>query len=114
MKLNMLYYLLQSTSDYNNQQSVKIYNDYKLGLSMALLIWKNFDEKNNFNIALFLLNRLMAQQVHLVSHALHPKITQVDPASSNSKLDIGLPIISSIYGSAFNTGFQWVTFLSKC
>ena len=27
-----------STSDYNNQQSVKIYNDYKLGLSMALLI----------------------------------------------------------------------------
>ena len=27
-----------STSDYNNQQSVKIYNDYKLGLSMSLLI----------------------------------------------------------------------------
>ena len=27
-----------STSDYNNQQSVKIYNDYKLGLSMALLV----------------------------------------------------------------------------
>jgi hypothetical protein len=26
------------TVDYNNQQSVKIYNDYKLGLSMALLI----------------------------------------------------------------------------
>ena len=26
------------TVDYNSQQSVKIYNDYKLGLSMALLI----------------------------------------------------------------------------
>ena len=26
------------TADFNNQQSVKIYNDYKLGLSMALLI----------------------------------------------------------------------------
>lgn len=27
-----------NTADYNNQQSIKIYNDYKLGLSMALLI----------------------------------------------------------------------------
>ena len=37
-----------------------------------------------------------------------PQITQVDPASMpDSKLDIGLPIISSIYGSMFNTGFSF-------
>jgi len=37
-----------------------------------------------------------------------PQITQVDPASMpDSKLDIGLPIISSVYGSAFNTGFSF-------
>ena len=36
-----------------------------------------------------------------------PQITQVDPASfPDSKLDIGLPIVSSVYGSAFNTGFS--------
>ena len=36
-----------------------------------------------------------------------PQITQVDPASfPDSKLDIGLPIISSVYGSVFNTGFS--------
>jgi hypothetical protein len=37
-----------------------------------------------------------------------PQITQVDPASMpDSKLDIGLPIISSVYGSMFNTGFSF-------
>ena len=58
--------------------------------------------------ALFLLNRLMAQQDFILYHMPSiPQITQVDPASfPDSKLDIGLPIISSIYGSAFNTGFS--------
>ena len=59
-------------------------------------------------LALFLLNRLMAQQDFILYHMPSiPQITQVDPASfPDSKLDIGLPIISSIYGSAFNTGFS--------
>ena len=35
---NVILLVTASTSDYNNQQSVKIYNDYKLGLSMSLLI----------------------------------------------------------------------------
>ena len=59
-------------------------------------------------LTLFLLNRLMAQQDFILYHMPSiPQITQVDPASiPDSKLDIGLPIISSIYGSAFNTGFS--------
>ena len=35
---NIILLVTASTADYNNQQSIKIYNDYKLGLSMALLI----------------------------------------------------------------------------
>ena len=43
-----------------------------------------------------------------------PQITQVDPASfPDSKLDIGLPIISSVYGSAFNTGFAFSDILTQ-
>ena len=59
-------------------------------------------------LTLFLLNRVMAQQDFILYHMPSiPQITQVDPASfPDSKFDIGLPIISSIYGSAFNTGFS--------
>ena len=59
-------------------------------------------------LTLFLLKRVMAQQDFILYHMPSiPQITQVDPASiPDSKLDIGLPIISSIYGSAFNTGFS--------
>ena len=55
-----------------------------------------------------ILSRLTAQQDFILYHMPSiPQITQVDPASfPDSKLDIGLPIISSIYGSAFNTGFS--------
>ena len=35
---NIILLVTANTADYNNQQSIKIYNDYKLGLSMALLI----------------------------------------------------------------------------
>jgi hypothetical protein len=43
-----------------------------------------------------------------------PQITQVDPASMpDSKLDIGLPIISSVYGSMFNTGFSFGDIFAK-
>ena len=52
--------------------------------------------------------RMQAQQDFILYHMPSiPQITQVDPASMpDSKLDIGLPIISSMYGSAFNTGFS--------
>ena len=52
--------------------------------------------------------RMQAQQDFILYHMPSiPQITQVDPASMpDSKLDIGLPIISSVYGSAFNTGFS--------
>ena len=51
---------------------------------------------------------MQAQQDFILYHMPSiPQITQVDPASMpDSKLDIGLPIISSVYGSAFNTGFS--------
>ena len=43
-----------------------------------------------------------------------PQITQVDPASfPDSKFDIGLPIISSVYGSIFNTGFRLEIYFIK-
>lgn len=35
---NVILLVTANTADFNNQQSIKIYNDYKLGLSMALLI----------------------------------------------------------------------------
>ena len=56
----------------------------------------------------FLLTKINAQQDFILYHMPSiPQITQVDPASMpDSKLDIGLPIISSVYGSAFNTGFS--------
>ena len=52
--------------------------------------------------------KMVAQQDFILYHMPSiPQITQVDPASfPDSKLDIGLPIISSVYGSAFNTGFS--------
>jgi len=57
---------------------------------------------------LLTLVRMQAQQDFILYHMPSiPQITQVDPASfPDSKLDIGLPIISSVYGSAFNTGFS--------
>lgn len=57
---------------------------------------------------LFLLTKINAQQDFILYHMPSiPQITQVDPASMpDSKLDIGLPIISSVYGSVFNTGFS--------
>ena len=53
-------------------------------------------------------SKMIAQQDFILYHMPSiPQITQVDPASfPDSKLDIGLPIISSVYGSAFNTGFS--------
>jgi len=50
-----------------------------------------------------------AQQDFVMYHMPSiPQITQVDPASiPDSKLDIGLPIISRVYGSVFNTGFSF-------
>jgi len=56
----------------------------------------------------FLLTKINAQQDFILYHMPSiPQITQVDPASMpDSKLDIGLPIISSVYGSVFNTGFS--------
>ena len=48
-------------------------------------------------------SKIVAQQDFILYHMPSiPQITQVDPASfPDSKLDIGLPIISSVYGSAF-------------
>ncbi len=59
-------------------------------------------------LALFFTGKIFAQQDFILYHMPSiPQITQVDPASfPDSKLDIGLPIISSVYGSAFNTGFS--------
>mgnify|MGYP001339581709 CR=1 FL=1 len=56
-----------------------------------------------------MLGKLNAQQDFILYHMPSiPQITQVDPASiPDSKVDIGLPIISGIYGSAFNTGFSF-------
>ena len=53
-------------------------------------------------------NQYKGQQDFILYHMPSiPQITQVDPASMpDSKLDIGLPIISSVYGSVFNTGFS--------
>ena len=56
----------------------------------------------------FLFTEINAQQDFIMYHMPSiPQITQVDPASfPDSKFDIGLPIISSVYGSIFNTGFS--------
>jgi hypothetical protein len=65
--------------------------------------------KNIIFIALiFLLTKINSQQDFILYHMPSiPQITQVDPASfPDSKLDIGLPVISSVYGSVFNTGFS--------
>ena len=61
-----------------------------------------------FISSIFLLTKSYAQQDFILYHMPSiPQITQVDPASiPDSKVNIGLPIISSIYGSAFNTGFS--------
>ena len=55
-----------------------------------------------------MLGRFNAQQDFILYHMPSiPQITQVDPASfPDSKVDIGLPVISGIYGSVFNTGFS--------
>ena len=60
----------------------------------------------------FLFTEINAQQDFIMYHMPSiPQITQVDPASfPDSKFDIGLPIISSVYGSIFNTGFSGSTF----
>tara|TARA_B100000963_G_scaffold47107_1_gene35392 strand:+ start:123 stop:1931 length:1809 start_codon:yes stop_codon:yes gene_type:complete len=59
-------------------------------------------------LTIFITGKMVAQQDFILYHMPSiPQITQVDPASfPDSKLDIGLPIISSVYGSAFNTGFS--------
>lgn len=61
------------------------------------------------------LNQYKGQQDFILYHMPSiPQITQVDPASfPDSKLDIGLPIISSVYGSAFNTGFAFSDILTQ-
>ena len=61
-----------------------------------------------FIFLIFLLTKINAQQDFILYHMPSiPQITQVDPASfPDSKFDIGLPIISSVYGSVFNTGFS--------
>jgi hypothetical protein len=58
---------------------------------------------------LMLIGKLHAQQDFILYHMPSiPQITTVDPASfPDSKLDIGIPGLSSIYGSAFNTGFSF-------
>ena len=68
-----------------------------------------------FILPFIILSRLFAQQDFILYHMPSiPQITQVDPASfPDSKLDIGLPIISSIYGSAFNTGFSMGDIFTK-
>jgi hypothetical protein len=60
-------------------------------------------------------NQYKGQQDFILYHMPSiPQITQVDPASfPDSKLDIGLPIISSVYGSAFNTGFAFSDILTQ-
>lgn len=62
-----------------------------------------------------LCNQYKGQQDFILYHMPSiPQITQVDPASfPDSKLDIGLPIISSVYGSAFNTGFAFSDILTQ-
>ena len=59
-------------------------------------------------LMIFVAGKIVAQQDFILYHMPSiPQITQVDPASfPDSKLDIGLPIVSSVYGSAFNTGFS--------
>ena len=61
-----------------------------------------------FISSILLLIKAHSQQDFILYHMPSiPQITQVDPASiPDSKVNIGLPIISSIYGSAFNTGFS--------
>ena len=50
--LNQTKYVIISvdanTSDYSNQQSVKIYEDYKLEISCTLCLEEYFNEENNF------------------------------------------------------------------
>ena len=68
-----------------------------------------------FILPLILFTRIVAQQDFILYHMPSiPQITQVDPASfPDSKLDIGLPIISSVYGSMFNTGFSMGDIFTK-
>ena len=58
---------------------------------------------------ILIFGKLNAQQDFILYHMPSiPQITQVDPASiPDSKLDIGIPGLSSIYGSMFNTGFSF-------
>ena len=62
----------------------------------------------NIFILLFVI-KTNAQQDFILYHMPSiPQITTVDPASfPDSKLDIGVPGLSSIYGSMFNTGFSF-------
>jgi hypothetical protein len=62
-----------------------------------------------FIAILLLAGRLHAQQDFILYHMPSiPQITTVDPASfPDSDLDIGIPGLSSIYGSMFNTGFSF-------
>jgi hypothetical protein len=58
---------------------------------------------------ILIFGKVNAQQDFILYHMPSiPQITQVDPASiPDSKLDIGIPGLSSIYGSMFNTGFSF-------
>ena len=69
----------------------------------------------NIVLVLTFCNQYIGQQDFILYHMPSiPQITQVDPASfPDSKLDIGLPIISSVYGSAFNTGFAFSDILTQ-
>ena len=69
----------------------------------------------NIVLVLTFCNQYKGQQDFILYHMPSiPQITQVDPASfPDSKLDIGLPIISSVYGSAFNTGFAFSDILTQ-
>ncbi|MBM78421.1 MAG: hypothetical protein CL846_08055 [Crocinitomicaceae bacterium] len=69
----------------------------------------------NIVLVLTFCNQYKGQQDFILYHMPSiPQITQVDPASfPDSKVDIGLPIISSVYGSAFNTGFAFSDILTQ-
>ena len=60
-------------------------------------------------LTILIFGKFNAQQDFILYHMPSiPQITQVDPASiPDSKLDIGIPGLSSIYGSMFNTGFSF-------
>ena len=75
--------LSANTDDFSNQQAVKIFNEYKLGIDMAIMVAEEFfNEKNISHINHSLQAVKFAQQDFILHHIPSiPQITQVDPAS---------------------------------